>query len=51
MFARGARSIALSVAALALAIPAHAQWQPTKPVDLMRLLNKINGCLLASRAA
>jgi CheY-like chemotaxis protein len=23
----------------------------TKPVDLMRLLNKINGCLLANRAA
>ena len=23
----------------------------TKPVDLMRLLNKINGCLLATRAA
>ena len=35
MFARGARSIALSLAALALAGPVHAQWQPTKPVDLI----------------
>jgi putative tricarboxylic transport membrane protein len=35
MFARAARSIALSIAALALAAPVHAQWQPTKPLDLI----------------
>ena len=35
MFARAARSIALSVAAVALAAPVHAQWQPTKPLDLI----------------
>ena len=35
MFARGTRSIAMSLAALALAVPVHAQWQPSKPVDLI----------------
>jgi putative tricarboxylic transport membrane protein len=35
MFARGARSIALSIAAVAFAVPAYAQWKPTKPVDLI----------------
>ncbi|HUQ27723.1 MAG TPA: tripartite tricarboxylate transporter substrate binding protein [Usitatibacter sp.] len=35
MFALGARAAALSIAALALAAPATAQWQPTKPVDVI----------------
>jgi putative tricarboxylic transport membrane protein len=35
MFARGARAVALSLAAMALAAPAAAQWRPTKPVDII----------------
>ena len=35
MFVRGARAVALSIAALAIAAPAAAQWKPTKPVDLI----------------
>ena len=35
MFARGARAVALSIAALAIAAPALAQWKPTKPVDVI----------------
>jgi len=35
MFARGARALAFTFAALALAAPAIAQWKPTKPVDLI----------------
>ena len=35
MFVRGARAVALSIAALAFALPAAAQWKPTKPVDLI----------------
>jgi putative tricarboxylic transport membrane protein len=34
-FARGVRALALSIAALALAAPAVAQWKPTKPVDII----------------
>src|SRR6185369_3300575 len=32
---KGARALALSAAALALALPAHADWKPTKPVDVI----------------
>jgi putative tricarboxylic transport membrane protein len=35
MFALGARALALSVAALSLTFPAHADWKPTKPVDVI----------------
>jgi len=34
-FARGVRAVALSIAALAVAAPAAAQWKPTKPVDII----------------
>src|SRR5438045_4006446 len=35
MFARGARALALSAAALSLTLPAHADWKPTRPVDVI----------------
>ena len=35
MLVRGARVAALSAAVLALALPAFAQWKPTKPVDII----------------
>ena len=35
MLARGTRVAALSAAVLAFALPAFAQWKPTKPVDII----------------
>src|SRR6185503_7862757 len=35
MFTRGALTVALSAAALALALPALADWKPTKPVEVI----------------
>ena len=50
MFARGARALALSFAALALAAPAIAQWKPTKPVDLIVHTGPGGGSDLLARA-
>ena len=50
MFARGARALALSFAALALAAPAMAQWKPTKPVDLIVHTGPGGGSDLLARA-
>ena len=50
MFARGARALALSFAALALAAPAMAQWKPTKPVDLIVHAGPGGGSDLLARA-
>jgi len=50
MFARGARAVALSFAALALAAPAMAQWKPTKPVDLIVHTGPGGGSDLLARA-
>ena len=50
MFAREARAIALSVAALVLAAPAAAQWKPTKPVDLIVHTGPGGGSDLLARA-
>jgi len=49
-FARGVRAVALSIAAVALAIPAAAQWQPTKPVDLIVHTGPGGGSDLLARA-
>jgi putative tricarboxylic transport membrane protein len=50
MLTRGIRSIALSIAALALAAPAAAQWKPTKPVDLIVHTGPGGGSDLLARA-
>jgi len=50
MFAREARAIALSVAALVLAAPAAAQWKPTKPADLIVHTGPGGGSDLLARA-
>ena len=50
MFARGARAVALTLAALALAAPAIAQWKPTKPVDLVVHTGPGGGSDLLARA-
>jgi putative tricarboxylic transport membrane protein len=50
MFVRGARAVALSVAALAIAAPAAAQWKPTKPVDLIVHTGPGGGSDLLARA-
>jgi len=50
MFARGARAVALSIAALAIAAPAAAQWKPTKPVDLIVHTGPGGGSDLLARA-
>ena len=50
MFARGARAVALTFAALALAAPAIAQWKPTKPVDLVVHTGPGGGSDLLARA-
>ena len=49
-FARGARAVVLSIAALALASPAAAQWTPTKPVDLIVHTGPGGGSDLLARA-
>jgi len=50
MFVRGARAVALSIAALAIAAPAAAQWKPTKPVDLIVHTGPGGGSDLLARA-
>jgi len=50
MFARGARAVALSIAALAIAAPVAAQWKPTKPVDLIVHTGPGGGSDLLARA-
>jgi len=50
MFVRGARAVALSIAALAFALPAAAQWKPTKPVDLIVHTGPGGGSDLLARA-
>ncbi len=50
MFVRGARAVALSIAALAIAVPAAAQWKPTKPVDLIVHTGPGGGSDLLARA-
>ena len=50
MFARGLRAVALSIAAAALALPAAAQWKPTKPVDLIVHTGPGGGSDLLARA-
>jgi len=50
MFAREARAIALSVAALVLAAPVAAQWKPTKPADLIVHTGPGGGSDLLARA-
>jgi len=50
MFVRGARAVALSIAVLAFALPAAAQWKPTKPVDLIVHTGPGGGSDLLARA-
>ena len=50
MFAREIRALALFAAAAALACPAAAQWQPTKPVDLIVHTGPGGGSDLLARA-
>jgi putative tricarboxylic transport membrane protein len=50
MFARGARAVVTTLAALALAAPAIAQWKPTKPVDLIVHTGPGGGSDLLARA-
>jgi len=50
MFVRGARAVALSIAVLAFALPATAQWKPTKPVDLIVHTGPGGGSDLLARA-
>jgi putative tricarboxylic transport membrane protein len=50
MFVRGARAVALSLATLALAAPAAAQWKPTKPADLIVHTGPGGGSDLLARA-
>ncbi len=50
MFIRGARTVALSIAVLALVLPAAAQWKPTKPVDLIVHTGPGGGSDLLARA-
>jgi len=50
MFVRGARAVAWSIAALAIAAPAAAQWKPTKPVDLIVHTGPGGGSDLLARA-
>ena len=50
MFTRAIRAAALSIAALALAAPAMAQWKPTKPVDLIVHTGPGGGSDLLARA-
>jgi len=50
MLTRCIRGIALSIAALALAAPAAAQWKPTKPVDLIVHTGPGGGSDLLARA-
>jgi putative tricarboxylic transport membrane protein len=50
MFVRGLRAVALSIAAAALALPAAAQWKPTKPVDLIVHTGPGGGSDLLARA-
>ena len=49
-FARGARAVALSIAALAVAAPAAAQWKPAKPVDIIVHTGPGGGSDLLTRA-
>ena len=49
-FARGVRALALSLATVALALPAAAQWTPTKPVDLIVHTGPGGGSDLLARA-
>jgi putative tricarboxylic transport membrane protein len=50
MFVRAARAVTLSLAALAVAAPALAQWKPTKPVDLIVHTGPGGGSDLLARA-
>ena len=50
MFVRGLRAVAMSIAAAALALPAAAQWKPTKPVDLIVHTGPGGGSDLLARA-
>src|SRR4051812_45457826 len=50
MSSRATRAFALSVAALAFAFPAMAQWKPTKPVDLIVHTGPGGGSDLLARA-
>jgi putative tricarboxylic transport membrane protein len=50
MFVRGARAVALSIAVVAFALPAAAQWKPTKPVDLVVHTGPGGGSDLLARA-
>jgi putative tricarboxylic transport membrane protein len=50
MFVQAARALTLSLAALALAAPALAQWKPAKPVDLIVHTGPGGGSDLLARA-
>ncbi len=49
-FVRGVRAVALTIAILALAAPAVAQWKPTRPVDMIVHTGPGGGSDLLARA-